>query len=408
MTNIGLNLNTNNMLGLMQMFGGNGLGTSMLGLNSIFSCIRNNKIPNATGSLVGTLATGVVLNYAPQILGKFIGGISSAIQTSRAQKAEAEAADAAAAAEAKAKAEQVTKEEQVTLNKSDIRNEVMDILNTHKIVASEETIKQITDKYPTMQSIQVGNLSVEDRVVNLAKGLESQRQFELISTTVVTNEEMLELQEDLIKSGINSEETINNMLKTGAITQEEANKYIEALNFKAAETPEPIVLDAVNEAVTAGSQEQFNNAYLQYAREQIETYDTNNDGVILFDEFEKVEKEKAGELYDELSTKAIFDTINQNGNDEIDAAEMASLIWATSKINDTETSKSAGDITASEVKTIMDAFTTIGLQANLETLNKNATDEEMELYKEEIIKGLPNASLLKEALKNGYIGFSAE
>lgn len=372
MVNIGSNFNTTNMLGLLQMLSGNGYGMSSMGFGSIFNSIGCTNTTygsrqNSTGSIIGAVVAGIALNYAPRILGGFIGGISSAVQTSRAQKAEAEAADAAAVAgakakaEAEAKAEQVTKEEQVTLNKSDIRNEVMDILNTHKIVASEETIKQITDKYPTMQSIQVGNLSVEDRVVNLAKGLESQRQFELISTTVVTNEEMLGLQEDLIKSNITSEEIVNNMLKAEVITQEKANKYIEALNFKAAETPEPIVLDAVNEAVTAGSQEQFNNAYLQYAREQIETYDTDNDGVVLFDEFEKVEKEKAGELYDELNTKVIFDTINQNGDDKIDTTEMASLIWATSKINDTETSKSAGDITANEIETLIDNFTAIGL-----------------------------------------------
>ena len=376
MTKLGLNLNTTNMLGLMQMFGGSANCRAVSNYTSIFGLLGNcgSMSSNLVRSMGGSLLAGLVLNYAPQILGNFIGGVTSAVQASRARKAETAAqaeADAAAEAEAKAKAEaeakakaeaeQVAKEEQVTLNKNDIRNKVIDILNSHKIEVSEETIEEITNKYSTMQAIQVGNLSVEDRVVNLARGLESQRQFELISTTITTNEYMLGLQEDLIESGINSEEIVNNMLKAGTITPEKADKYIQALNYKPAETPEPIVLDAVNEALEAGSQEQFNNAYLQYAREQIETYDTNNDGVVQFEEFEKEEKENAGELYDELSTKAIFNTIDQNGDDKIDTTEMASLIWATSKINDTETSKSAGDITASEIETIVDNFAAIGL-----------------------------------------------
>lgn len=394
MTKIGLNFNTTNMLGLMQMFGGSSYGTNATGIGSIFNLLSIGcSNTTSTGTMVGSLLSQMVLNYAPQILGNFIGGVTSAVQASKAQKAETAAqaeaeakakadAEAKIKAESEAKAEQVTKEEQATLNKNDIRNKVIDILNSHKIVASDETIEEITNKYPTMQAIQVGNLSVEDRVVNLARGLESQRQFELISTTITTNEYMLGLQEDLIKSGINSEEIVNNMLKAGTITQEEADSYIQALNFKPAETPEPIVLDAVNEALEAGSQEQFNNAYLQYAREQIETYDTNDDGFVQFDEFEKVEKEKAGELYDELSTKAIFDTINQNGDDKIDATEMASLIWATSKINDTETSKSAGDITANEIETLIDNFAAISL-------------------------GIKPTKFI-ETLKNGYEGFSAQ
>ena len=383
MTKLGLNLNTTNMLGLMQMFGGSSYGTNATGIGSIFNLLSIGcSNTTSTGTMVGSLLSQMVLNYAPQILGNFIGGVTSAVQASRAQKAEtANQAEADAAAEAKAKAEAEAKAEQVTLNKNDIRNKVINILNSHKIVASDETIEEITNKYSTMQAIQVGNLSVEDRVVNLARGLESQRQFELISTTITTNEYMLGLQEDLIESGINSEEIVNNMLKAGVITQEEADSYIQALNFKPTETPEPIVLDAVNEALEAGSQEQFNNAYLQYAREQIETYDTNNDGVVQFEEFEKEEKENAGELYDELSTKAIFNTIDQNGDDKIDTTEMASLIWATSKINDTETSKSAGDITASEIETLIDNFTAIGL-------------------------GIKPTKFI-ETLKNGYEGFSA-
>lgn len=388
MANFGLNFNTTNILGLMQMAGGSSNYGTISNVASIFSLLGScgSTSSNITRSMGGSLLAGIVLNYAPQILGKFIGGITSAVQASRTETPL-----------------QDTKEDPVPSNS----DTVADILSKRGVTASTATIQKIAEKYPDMKAIQVGNLSVEDRIVNLARGLESQKQFGLISESA-SNEEMIAIKETLLECGINSEEDINNLVKTGAITQETADIYIQALNFEPTETPEPIILDAVNKALQAGDQKQFNNAYLQYAREQIETYDTNNDGVVQFEEFEKVEKENAGELYDELSTKAIFNTINQNGNDEIDAAEMASLIWATSKINDTETSKSAGDITASEVKTIMDAFTTIGLQANLETLNKNATDEEKELYKEEIIKGLPNASLLKKALKNGYTGFSAE
>ena len=75
------------------MFSGNGYGMSSMGFGSIFNSIgctstTYGSTKNGTGSMIGALVAGLALNYAPRILGGFIGGISSAVQTSRAQKAE--------------------------------------------------------------------------------------------------------------------------------------------------------------------------------------------------------------------------------------------------------------------------------------------------------------------------------
>ena len=169
----------------------------------------------------------------------------------------------------------------------------------------------------------------------------------------------------------------------------------------------PIKLDEVQKALDTQSQDDFNNAYLQYAKEKIETYDTDNDGKISLNEYIEEEKRNSGELFDKKATEAIFNTLDRNNNNSIEQDEMAALIWATSKFNDTETSKTAFDITASEIDNVNTALATIGLQANLEELNKTASNEEMALIQKSILDGIPVKVLLEQLLENGYSSFSS-
>lgn len=240
---------------------------------------------------------------------------------------------------------------------TEIEKEVKDILAKNNITVSDSNLQAIIKKYPTMKTIQTGGLSVEQRVINYAKGLEGSQRFENIATGAVNNTSNLET----------------------------------------------IQLDSVKQAMDKGSQTDFNNAYLQYAQEQIEVYDTDNDGQISYEEFSAEEKANAGDLYNENGTKAVFNTIDQNNDNSIDKTEMASMIWAISKINDGNDKKSANDITPDEIETVTNALSTIGLEADLD----NIPEEELEGIAEMIRAGIPDKQLLIAALKNGYEGFKA-
>ena len=236
------------------------------------------------------------------------------------------------------------------------------ILNERGIEADDKTIEAVARKYPTMQAIPQEGLTIEDRVANYVKGLKGQE-----------------------------------------IAQ---NMALNSLEENSNEVP-PIQLTAVKDALNNNSQEDFNNAYIEYAQAQIETYDINNNGKIELEEYLNAEKASSGENYIETSAKAVFSFLDQNNNDTIDVEEMAALIWTTSKINDTENSKTSFDITQDEVSKINDAFTTIGLNAYLKEANEFASDEQMEELKNTILEGIPNQELVKATLKNGYKGFKA-
>lgn len=251
---------------------------------------------------------------------------------------------------------EVKSKEEIELEKDDKtdRETVTKILNDAKIQVDNEILEAIVLKYPTMKAIPSVNLTIEQRVINYAKGLKASKNLEALSL------------------GSNSE---------------------------------TIKLEEVQKALDARSTEDFNNAYLQYGREKIEVYDTNDDGKIELSEYIEEEKRNSGELFDEKATTAIFNTLDINNNGLIEQDEMAALTWATSKFNDTETSKSAFDITAKEMENLNTALATIGLKANLEEIKKTATDEEMELLLQSIREGTPAKVLLEQLLSSGYKGF---
>lgn len=244
-----------------------------------------------------------------------------------------------------------------------IQNEVETILKKHNVEYDADILQKVAEKYPNMKEIQTGGLSVEQRVINYAKGLAASQRYENISVGLNNNTADLET----------------------------------------------ILLGAVDTAMKAGSQTDFNNAFLQYAQEQIEIYDTNNDGTISYEEFSAEEKAKANavdeNLYNENATKAVFNTINQNkeDNQNIDKSEMAALIWATAKINDTINGpKTANNITPDEIKTITNALATIGLEADF--------DNYTPLEQLELIDALHDGTLDKEnllaRLNEAYKGFN--
>ena len=236
------------------------------------------------------------------------------------------------------------------------------ILSEAGIEVDANTLAQVVQKYPTMQAIETAGLTLEERVVNYAKGLKGQ--------------------------------------------QATQNMALNSLDEKA-EKLAPIQLTEVQEALNAGSQEDFNNAYIQYGQAQIETYDTNNNGKVELNEYLSVEQSSSGENYIESSAKAVFEFLDQNNNNTLDVEEMAALAWATSKINDTDNNKSAFDITQDEVAKVNNALTTIGLHAYMQEAKATASNEEMELLKQAILDGTPDRAHLEVMLQKGYKAFKA-
>ena len=283
---------------------------------------------------------------------------------------------------------------------NDNEKTVKDILNKNEITVSENTLQRIINKYPTMVAIPLSNLTVEERVINLAKGLEGQKEFELISTTSL-DDEMKEFKNELFTSGIN-ENTIPTLLKSGEITEEEAEFYLQVLSYREGETVEPIILQEVQDAKSENNLDKFKSAYLQYGREQCEVYDSNNDGKIDFNEFKTVESDNAEELYNELATKAVFDTLDINNDNFIDSQEMASLVWSASVINDTDDNKTQGDITVDEAGTVTDGLNAIALEALFNNLSETGQLEEALRLEDELFAGAPKKALLNNLLQEGY------
>ena len=209
-------------------------------------------------------------------------------------------------------------------SKADIEKEVNDILTKNSLTVSINTLKAIIEKYPTMKAIQTGGLSVEQRVINYAKGLEYDK---------------------VMDSFVNAklDKTTSNEIYT-------------------------IEQGTGNDEVT-----KVKNGFLQSAQEQIELYDNQiADGKINFTEFFNKELAGAQISADELSeekyneamatSNALFKALDVNDDSYLDKEEMASLSWVQSTINlsdtNVNTNNSYNDITFEEWDKVNELFNT--------------------------------------------------
>ena len=207
---------------------------------------------------------------------------------------------------------------------AEIENKVKDILSRNNLTVSENTLKAIVEKYPTMKAIQTGGLSVEQRVINYAKGLEYDK---------------------VMDSFVNAklDRTSSNEIYT-------------------------IEQGTGNDEVT-----KVKNGFLQSAQEQIELYDNKvADGKINFTEFFNKELADAQISADELSeekyneamatSNALFKALDVNDDSYLDKEEMASLSWVQSTINlsntNVNTNNSYNDITFEEWDKVNELFNT--------------------------------------------------
>lgn len=86
----------------------------------------------------------------------------------------------------------------------------------------------------------------------------------------------------------------------------------------------------------SGTDEEYYGALNDRGQGYVDMYDKNNDGVISFDEFKALEEKDLGSALstDEVeATRAFFNRIDKD-NDGIEAHEMASHLYAVSRMND--------------------------------------------------------------------------
>ena len=170
-----------------------------------------------------------------------------------------------------------------------------------------------------------------------------------------------------------------------------------------------IELTEVSDAMKKGSQEDFNNAFLNYGQQQVDIYDENKDGKVSYFEFEKEEKANANRKKEEFKSAgsiATFETLDQNGDNYLDKEEMASLAWAVSKFNDVDPNRTANDITAQEIAGYVSALAHIGAVADMKANVEDYTTEEIQKYWDQNGKdGALSEANLKGLIKTAYEKF---
>ena len=173
-----------------------------------------------------------------------------------------------------------------------------------------------------------------------------------------------------------------------------------------------IELTEVSDAMAKESQEDFNNAFLNYGQQQVDSYDENRDGKVSYFEFEKEEKANANRNHEEFKSAvsiATFETLDQNGDNYLDKEEMASLSWAVSKFNDVDPNRTASDITAQEIAGYVSALAHIGAAADMKANVEDYTTEEIQNYWNQNGKdGALSEAKLKGLIKTAYENFKKD
>ena len=249
----------------------------------------------------------------------------------------------------------VNNEIKTYLNKSNIDFDNLDSSLKSDIVAKYNVIKETTPD--------ISAEKLEQRITNYAKGLQYKQTEAKFALDYQNN-------------------------KTTSDTKYEIAGVKEAMES----------FDGKTEASYNKAIEKQNAAFHQTAQERIELYDNDGDGKISVKEFilqsEKDEETRLGRALTAEEKKVIKEEainrialLDQNKDNQLDNNEMAAFVWATAKVNDTETSKSANDITYNEWVTTEETMTLVGLPQS-------------ELTQDDI----DQIAKFRQTLKNGYNG----
>ncbi len=213
--------------------------------------------------------------------------------------------------------------------------QVEEILQNCKIYTSDIDVNDVVNKYKAileynqMNGITTDQTVLENRIVNYAKGLKAHAQETRFA--------------DAWQAGTTCDTKLEN--------------------------------EAVTTALQHQSQEEFNAAFHQAAKEYIELYDSaDGDGKIDVNEFIRMEAKEQGRKLTSDEIKMLQQEsvdrvaiLDQNNDGKLDEDEIAAYLWAMSKINDGKEGKTADDITFDEWKTAQEAM---GILSGMQSLTK--------------------------------------
>jgi len=245
-----------------------------------------------------------------------------------------------------------------------LKDNILELLSKNGIkVPNDKFIENIIAKHNDIinknQTIDENVLNA--RLVNYARGLQIKRTETVFS--------------DLYQNGV-----------TTSSEQIEVEGVKEAIES----------FDGKTEASFNQAMEKQNAAFHQAAAARIELYDSNGDGKVsvqeLITQSVKDEEERLGRTLTSEEKEIVKNSainrmamLDQTNDNVIDNNEMAAFVWASAKVNDTETHKSAGDITYEEWVTAQETMSLLDFD--------NLSQEEID-----------KVAKFNQTLKNGYEG----
>ncbi len=259
--------------------------------------------------------------------------LGSTTQTQETQSAQEQPAGQTASTAMQTAA--TTPETSNTTNIDFAKAQVEEILKKCEIDTSDIDVNDVVNKYKTIldynnkNGITTNQTVLENRIVNYAKGLKAHAQETRFA--------------DAWQAGITCDTKLEN--------------------------------EAVTTALQHQSQEEFNAAFHQAAKEYIELYDSaDGDGKIDVNEFIRMEAKEQGRKLTSDEIKMLQQEsvdrvaiLDQNNDGKLDEDEIAAYLWAMSKINDGKEGKTADDITFDEWKTAQEAM---GILSGTQPLTK--------------------------------------
>jgi hypothetical protein len=242
-------------------------------------------------------------------------------------------------------------------------------------IKSSNTVGGGESNTPESSRTKVQNSTEEQEPKKTKKEIEDEVKQLLTNTNIKYDELSEDVQDDLLNkyTNIKSYSKDNNIdITDGELTRRLTN-YVKALNAHSIELQmgeyyaqslekdggkeeawENCDLKIVDEDIAAqkgnGLTPEYIDSIVQRGEGDVELYDKNCDGSVDFDEFKNFEEKDSGQtLADEEidATKQYFNRLDKNNDGKLDANEMATHLFATSRLFDCS-SNTVEDITYKE------------------------------------------------------------
>lgn len=150
------------------------------------------------------------------------------------------------------------------------------------------------------------------------------------------------------------EESVDADIASGAVAQDNRNAEVEkrlAALLQNVDSKLPVIKDSdIAKQKVSGTDEQYMQSLVNRGEGYVDMYDTDNNGTISFEEFKALEEQDNGAALtpeDSAAAQEYFNRLDKNKDGSLDKNEMASHLYATSRLYD-GSGNSVEDITFKE------------------------------------------------------------